>query len=184
MADATEPTERGPYTGKWFDERNTRRRALYATDPAYRSKANGAARDSYRKQVGMAVPPDPSENMRMLDHGPTCAGRLRVVKGRGRRQIMFTKKELALIFGRPAKQVQQWAASNDTRIPSPLLKARVEGEEKVWLDCYTMAEARAIVTSLTPFIKDLFYLRSDHREAIDACRDAVTSVRKAMNYRA
>jgi hypothetical protein len=175
----TEETGRGPYTGKWFDERNARRRARYVKDADYREKANVAARHGYRDAAGTAPPPDPTGNMHMLNFGDTCVGKVRNIQGReGRAVLTFSKAELAQAFERPTKQVQQWAAGSDTRIPSPVHKARVIGEERVWLDVYTAPEARAILSSLAPFLKDLLYFRQDHKEAIDACRKAVAQARR------
>lgn len=179
MADAT---GRGPYTGKWYDERNKRRRDRYRKDSKYRRSANKAAREVYRKGVGAGEPFDPRTNGHMLDAGPTCVGRLRTVRGGSYDFpiLTFTKAELAEVFQRPVKQIQQWAASNDRRIPSPVLRGRDEETERTWIDVYTQEEAKAIVRSLAPYLADLFYFRSDHKEAIEAVRAAVASVRKGM----
>lgn len=177
MADET---SRGPYTGKWYDERNERRKKRYRTDAEYRKTANAAARNGYRNSVGGADPPDPMDNISMLDDGPGCVGSLREVKGYPHPTLTFSRAELALVFDRPAKQVQQWASGNDKRIPSPILKGRIVGVERLYVDVYTQDEARALVTALAPFLKELHYFRADHKEAILAARAAVTIVRKTM----
>lgn len=169
---------RGPYTGAWYDERNERRKKRYHNDPDYRSTANKSAREGYRKTAGVREPFDPRQNIGMLEPGEGCAGTMRALSHipDAGPVLTFTKAELALIFNRPTKQIQQWAA--DGRIPSPMVRGRSTAE-RTWTEVYTQAEARAIVDALGEFLSQLIYFRTDHREVIDACRAAVTKVRKA-----
>ena len=172
--------KRGPYTGEWFDERNKRRKARYREDAEYRTKANKAARDGYRNAVGGPQPPDPYANLALLEAGPLCAGKSRQIHGSNRPRLTFTRAELAVVLNRPVKQVMQWASNNDKRIPSAILKGRVAGVEKFYFDVYTQAEARAIATTLAPYLKELHYFRADHKEAIEAVRYAIALLRKQM----
>lgn len=177
-------TSRGPYTGEWYDKRNERRKKRYREDAEYRKTANAAARNGYRNSVGGNDPPDPMANIAMLDDGPQCVGSLREVKGRTIQWLTFSRAELAEVFGRPAKQVQQWASGNDKRIPSPMLKGRIVGVERLYVDVYSQAEAKALVIALAPFLKELHYFRADHKEAIMAARKAIADVRKIMKWNA
>lgn len=172
----SEATGRGPYTGEWFDKRNKRRRERYVKDANYRETANVAARHGYRNSSGTLPPTDPMDNIHMLNpQSKSFVGHARTLKD-GRALLTVSKTELALVFDRPAKQVQQWAGS-DTRIPTPVIKARRVLVERSWQNVYSLAEAKAIVTSLAPFLKDLLYFRQDHKDAINACREAVSDVR-------
>lgn len=174
---------RGPYTGEWYDKRNERRKERYHKDPKYRAEANKAARDGYRKartSTDAREPFDPRRNLSMLDPAsPNCVGKLRTLKDKPEvgAVLTFSKSELAEVFDRPAKQIQTWAL--DGRIPSPIIRARCEAAgERVWLEVYSVAEARALVNALGPHLAELIYFRMDNTAAIDDARNAVTKARK------
>lgn len=172
MTAETKP-QPGAYTGDWYDERNERRREQYHTDPEYREKMNKLARDGYRDNHGQKKPFDPRVNLSKLE----SFGTFRVIDGDTKpgELLTFTKGELAVVFARPAKQVQQWAW--DGRIPPPAKQGKVEGKERNWIDVYTLAEARAMVEALGPFLADLIYFRRDNVDAIKAVHDAIEKVR-------
>lgn len=174
-------TNKGPYTGKWYADRNERRKQRYHSDPEYRVKANKDARDGYRKARGpenVRDPIDPRPNLHMLQPGPTCAGKLRTLKDHpGAGPVMtFTRKEIGEVFGRPGKQLQVWGL--DGRIPLPMLSARCESTERSWSDVYTVPEVRAMVEALGPYLAEVVYFRIDNKEAVEACRKAVAAARK------
>jgi len=174
----SDKSERGPYTGEWFDERNKRRQERYATDEKYREKVNKAARDGYRKAKGKSEPVDPRNNLDMLELGEGFIGKLRSLRGRTEAGKVPTvsKAELAVVFERPAKQITTWVF--DGRIPNPIITARDEASERQWIEVYTVPEAKAMVGALGPFLAELIYFRNDNKEAIDAAREAITKVRK------
>ena len=163
----------GAYTGKWYDERNEKRREQYHTDADYREAANKSARSGYRQAKGVAEPFDPRKNLHLL---PT-AGKLRSYEGKEFEgvKVSYSKAELATIFDRPTKQIQQWAA--DGRISPTIHRAKDVGRERNWIDVYTLAEAKAIIDALGPFLSDLIYFRCDHVDAITAVHEAVDKVR-------
>lgn len=171
MADATTKS-RGPYTGKWYDDRNERRKNRYHSDDNYRTTANKAARDGYRSTRGKSEPLDPRKNLTHLAE----IGKVRLLENGEGKALTFSKAEVADVFERPTKQIQQWAA--DGRIPPTAIKAKVEGVERNWLDVYSEAEVRAIVEALGPFLSELIYFRCDHVDAITAVHDAVVKVRQ------
>jgi integrase len=163
---------RGPYTGAWFDQRNRKRKENYHTDETYRANANKAARDGYRKSKGTATPFDPRKNLDRLE----SFGTIRHVLDAGTEPMLtFSKSELANVFERPAKQLQQWAQSG--RIPATKLRGRVVGKERNLIDVYTPDEARAIIETLGPFLSEMIYFRCDHVDAIRAVHEAVEKVR-------
>lgn len=161
-----------PYTGPWYDERNERRKEAYHTDPEYRANANKMARDGYRDAKGTKRPFDPRANLPTL----TSFGKVRLLDHEEAEVLTFTKAELAAIFDRPTKQIQQWVA--DGRLPAPVSRAKVVGVERNWIDVYYEDEVRAIVNALGPWLADLIYFRCDHVDAIKAVHDAVEGVRK------
>lgn len=168
-------TKSGAYTGEWFDKRNEKRREQYHTDGEYREAMNKAARSGYRAAKGTAEPFDPRQNLHKL---PT-AGKLRSYEGKEFEgvKVSYSKAELATIFDRPTKQIQQWAA--DGRIPPTVHRAKDVGRERNWIDVYTLAEAKAIIDALGPFLADLIYFRCDHVDAITAVHEAIDKVRSA-----
>lgn len=169
-AEETKP-QTGAYTGEWYQQRNERRKEKYHTDPEYRETANKLARDGYRENHGKQRPFDPRDNLpalasfgteRTLDHGEMI-------------KLTFSKAEVAAVFNRPVKQIQQWAA--DGRIPASVQRAKVVGKERNWIDIYHEDEVRAMVEALGPFLADLIYFRCDHVDAIKAVHEAVAGVR-------
>ena len=168
---ADEDTGRGPYTGDWFDQRNERRREEYHTNEDYRAKANKDARDGYRNSKGTQRPFDPRQNLDKLE----TFGTMRLLEHGEAEALTFTKGEVAAVFARPAKQIQQWA--QDGRIPATVERAKVPGKERNWIDIYHLDEVKVMVEALGPTLADLIYFRCDHVDAIKAVHDGIDKVR-------
>lgn len=142
-----------PYTGPWHDKRNKRRKADYASDPAYRASQQEMSRASYRKTNKVDLF-DPRTNLSIIHtFGMDIGGVLK-----------FNVTHLAKALQRSPKQVRQWIA--DERLPAPDAAGY-----------YTRPEVDAIIQALGPTLSQFAYFRTDHVEAIAAVHEAVRALR-------
>jgi hypothetical protein len=180
-------TETEKTAAQTAEDRNARRTNRYSEDPDYRAKQRARSRKAYRDRADPRLF-DPRENLpKMADFGDTRETNLPV--GTVSRWV-FTKTEVAEIFGRAPKMFYRWV--NEGRFPKPVLTAtdypitrNYKNKKDVrvpqTVDVYTVEEVRAAITALGPHLSTVSYYRKDHDTLRRALFSAVREARKGLN---
>lgn len=165
------------------DRRNERRVDRYKGDVSYRATARHRSREAYRKKHSVGLF-DPRTNLEHLDDFGSV--RLTHMPQGNVERWVFTKTEVADVFGRVVKMFYKWV--NDGRFPKPVVtavdypisrdyKTAKDVQVPQTVDVYTVEEVRAAVKALGPHLSTVAYYRRDHDTARRAVYSAVRAAR-------
>lgn len=174
-------------TGKDTDStRSDRRSDRYANDPDYRLSARQRSREAYRAKHDPKLF-DPRQNLSALDNFGNI--RLTHMPQGDMQRWVFTKTEVAEVFGRVVKMFYRWV--NDGRFPAPVVTAvdypirrdyknKTDVKVPQTVDVYTVEEVRAAINALGPHLSQVAYYRKDHSRERRALYDAVRRARSSI----